>query len=885
MFALACEAARERLVVSYARRATGESRPRLPSVFFRELASQLEGERVSAEEAPLLRRADVERIAGDAIGAPIPGGRYADDRRDGQRGRRELAISERRARPHLPAGARHPAASRSPRSSGPRRRSRGRSRPAGAPLADRYSRVGRRARAGRAGRDRRAGAAPTGSLSPTSLENYAALPAAVPDGRRAAGQGGRGARADGADRRRCAAAASFHRIFERFYGEWDGQGPGGARRRRRASGCARSPARSATARGERGETGYPAMWEADRLEVIEDCLRWLEVERAGSAHAGAAAGAVRGAVRRSASRREAGTRCRATSRSRSSSAAGTLRAVRPDRPGQLGREAADPLPRRRLQDRQGTRREAGAAAGRADAAAAAVRARRRASCSGSTPAPARRRTSTRPAAAAFSTIEWDGRRARRAPRRRDRRCSARSSTGSRAGDFMVAPWKERAPATTATSSRSARARRGGYVERKRRRPAARAVRRARSGASNDAAALVDQPARERIAGELGANLVRRGRRRHRQDDRARASGSRTCSPPGEVTVDELVVITFTEKAAAELSTRVRDALERRAREADGEEQRRGCSTRRATCTAAHIETIHSFATALLRERPVEAGIDPLFEVLEGLAGSLDFDAAYERFQDELLASTQPDARAGAAARVRARRSCARRASTCNAAPLPAARSRTPAHGDGELDQPPRRARARSPPSCGRCCREHSPGDDSAVDVVEGIVEWIDELEALGRRPSRSALLVSAIAADDATRASARRRTGAGGKQRAQGAAAGRYRRRARRRRRTRLRTDALLGLLPAHRAVRRRLRAQRPQGAARPTSTTCCSGRATCCATAEPARDYFRRRFRVGADRRVPGHRPGAGRARAAADQRRGARRGLARAARRRPAG
>ena len=29
----------------------------------------------------------------------------------------------------------------------------------------------------------------------------------------------------------------------------------------------------------RGETGYPAMWAADRLEVIEDCLGWLESER------------------------------------------------------------------------------------------------------------------------------------------------------------------------------------------------------------------------------------------------------------------------------------------------------------------------------------------------------------------------------------------------------------------------------------------------------------------------------------------------------------------------------------------------------------------------------------------------------------------------------
>src|SRR5262249_31393609 len=79
-FALASEAARERLVVSYARRATGESRPRLPSIFFREVASQLEGARVSAERAPLLARSDVERIPGDAIAAPIRGGRCVIDR-------------------------------------------------------------------------------------------------------------------------------------------------------------------------------------------------------------------------------------------------------------------------------------------------------------------------------------------------------------------------------------------------------------------------------------------------------------------------------------------------------------------------------------------------------------------------------------------------------------------------------------------------------------------------------------------------------------------------------------------------------------------------------------------------------------------------------------
>ena len=68
---------------------------------------------------------------------------------------------------------------------------------------------------------------------------------------------------------------------------------------------------------------------------------------------------------------------------------------------------------------------------------------------------------------------------------------------------------------------------------------------------------------------------------------------------------------------------------------------------------AHIETIHSFATALLRERPVEAPIDPLFEVLDELTAGLEFDKAYERFQDDLFSEPRPRARAGAAPRPRA----------------------------------------------------------------------------------------------------------------------------------------------------------------------------------------------------------------------------------------
>jgi RecB family exonuclease len=70
----------------------------------------------------------------------------------------------------------------------------------------------------------------------------------------------------------------IHRILERFHAEWDGSEP--------AALAAEAPARMRRISDEecdaaqaRGETGYPAMWAADRLEVVDDCLRWLEVER------------------------------------------------------------------------------------------------------------------------------------------------------------------------------------------------------------------------------------------------------------------------------------------------------------------------------------------------------------------------------------------------------------------------------------------------------------------------------------------------------------------------------------------------------------------------------------------------------------------------------
>jgi ATP-dependent helicase/nuclease subunit B len=274
MFALACEAARERLVVSYARRATGESRPRLPSVFFRELASQLAGRRVSAEDAPLLNRLDVERIPGDAIGAPVPGGRHASDPDRIDAAAAGAISSPERDRTFLQVRATQPLAVATFERAEPAfasalvaaraRRSRTYSEWDGA-----LSPAAREAIAALMRPDR--------VFSPTSLENFGRCPQRFLMGDllriRKVEEPERTVRMDSLRR-----GSLVHRIFQRFYEEAGGAGcaalaPDADRRMRKIATEECDRAR------ERGETGYPAMWEADRLEILEDCLAWLEIER------------------------------------------------------------------------------------------------------------------------------------------------------------------------------------------------------------------------------------------------------------------------------------------------------------------------------------------------------------------------------------------------------------------------------------------------------------------------------------------------------------------------------------------------------------------------------------------------------------------------------
>ena len=84
------------------------------------------------------------------------------------------------------------------------------------------------------------------------------------------------------------------------------------------------------------------------------------------------------------------------------------------------------------------------------------------------------------------------------------------------------------------------------------------------------------------------------------------------------TMVEIVAVTFTEKAAGELKLRLRESLEHRraAAEAAGQaDVKARLDLALETLEEAHVNTIHGFCADLLRERPVEATVDPLFAVL------------------------------------------------------------------------------------------------------------------------------------------------------------------------------------------------------------------------------------------------------------------------------
>jgi ATP-dependent exoDNAse (exonuclease V) beta subunit len=103
---------------------------------------------------------------------------------------------------------------------------------------------------------------------------------------------------------------------------------------------------------------------------------------------------------------------------------------------------------------------------------------------------------------------------------------------------------------------------------------------------------------------------------------------------GRARLGEVVAITFTEKAAGELKARLREKLE----EALEGNQRKEAL---ADLERAHITTIHSFCAWILRERPIEAVVDPLFAVADELQRRLLFEEAWDEWLEAELEKNPP----------------------------------------------------------------------------------------------------------------------------------------------------------------------------------------------------------------------------------------------------
>jgi ATP-dependent helicase/nuclease subunit A len=152
--------------------------------------------------------------------------------------------------------------------------------------------------------------------------------------------------------------------------------------------------------------------------------------------------------------------------------------------------------------------------------------------------------------------------------------------------------------------------------------------------------VCDADVRERVAGDLDACfLLEAGAGTGKTRVLVERYVSCVLDPRrGTGDVRTVAAITFTEKAAGELRQRVREEFEALAlRAADDPSRAEVIHGALDALDDAPISTIHGFAGRLLREFPVEAGVDPAFEQLDQLGSDLERARLWDGWLSEVAA--------------------------------------------------------------------------------------------------------------------------------------------------------------------------------------------------------------------------------------------------------
>jgi len=167
--------------------------------------------------------------------------------------------------------------------------------------------------------------------------------------------------------------------------------------------------------------------------------------------------------------------------------------------------------------------------------------------------------------------------------------------------------------------------------------------------------LADADARDRIANDLDVTLV---------VEAAAGTGKTTALvgrimallASGKGRLSTIVAVTFTEKAAGEMKLRLRTEIEKARDGSPTPEISARLDGALAELEAAHIGTIHGFCADLLRDRPVEARVDPLFEMIAEDEQNRLLEECFEPWFEQALRSPVKDRRFEGVRRLLRRRS-------------------------------------------------------------------------------------------------------------------------------------------------------------------------------------------------------------------------------------